>query len=145
MNSINAAELGRINGNIVNIDNTNVVRHGKSTRTPSLGPSTRRSPWTVSPSGKLLFETIFVVMTILNVFSRPGATWNPAAQHHGFQAERDGLRRSIYMYISIIPDLCQCPLAVVNYCTLLLCALSFRGGKTKNPGPGGRYCRDYHV
>ena len=47
------------------------------------------------------------------------------------------------MYISIIPDLCQCPLAIVNYCTLLLCALSFCGGKTKNLGPGGRYCRDY--
>ena len=34
MSSNNAAELGRINGNIVNINNANVVTHGKSTRTP---------------------------------------------------------------------------------------------------------------
>ena len=88
VNGDNAAELGRINGDI-----PEVVRHGQSTRTPQPRTLNKKESLDSITQWKTTVRNYYRRDDHFKRFLLAGAAWNPARPHHGFQAETDGLRR----------------------------------------------------
>ena len=84
----NAEELGGLNR-----DNPEVVRQGQSTRTPQPRTLNKKESLDSITQWKTTVRNYYRRDDHFKRFLLAGATWNPAARHHGFQAETDGLRR----------------------------------------------------